>query len=304
MRPLIEVCVEGVDGLLAAQDGGADRVELCASLLEGGLTPSLGVVREALRRARVPFHVMVRPRGGDFLCSDAEFAAMLLDEAPWTGWTPCARCTSRPAAASPCSAAAACAPPRLAGCAGRPACGNCTSLPAPNSRAPCATATREWPWAGRGWSASTPTRSPIPTWSPAPSAPRQRNRGIAPWSRVLTAPCGPWHWQSSTGERKLRHGSRRNAEGVQQQQGRADRSQDHRQEQDASCRFAQPGTRPSPAFIRAPARAAVTWVTPLPMLRAGQPEKISDRRRTGCASRFTCNAFPLKLPALPITAED
>jgi len=79
MRPLIEVCVEGVDGLLAAQDGGADRVELCASLLEGGLTPSMGVVREALRRARVPFHVMVRPRGGDFLYSDAEFAAMLLD---------------------------------------------------------------------------------------------------------------------------------------------------------------------------------------------------------------------------------
>ncbi len=79
MRPLIEVCVEGVDGLLAAQDGGADRVELCASLLEGGLTPSMGVVREALRRARVPFHVIVRPRGGDFLYSDAEFAAMLLD---------------------------------------------------------------------------------------------------------------------------------------------------------------------------------------------------------------------------------
>lgn len=79
MRPLIEVCVEGVDGLLAAQDGGADRVELCASLLEGGLTPSMGVVLEALRRAHVPFHVMVRPRGGDFLYSDAEFASMLLD---------------------------------------------------------------------------------------------------------------------------------------------------------------------------------------------------------------------------------
>ena len=46
--PLIEICVEGIDGLLAAQAAGADRVELCASLIEGGLTPSLGTVREAL----------------------------------------------------------------------------------------------------------------------------------------------------------------------------------------------------------------------------------------------------------------
>ena len=74
--PLIEICVEGIDGLIAAQQGGADRVELCASLLEGGLTPSLGTVRAALRVATVPFHVMVRPRGGDFLYSAEEFASM------------------------------------------------------------------------------------------------------------------------------------------------------------------------------------------------------------------------------------
>ena len=78
-EPLIEICVEGVDGLVAAQEGGADRVELCASLLEGGITPSAGTVREAARRARVPFNVIIRPRGGDFLYSETEFAAMLED---------------------------------------------------------------------------------------------------------------------------------------------------------------------------------------------------------------------------------
>ena len=63
----IEICVEGTDGLIAAQNAGADRVELCASLIEGGLTPSLGVVREALRVATIPFHVIIRPRGGFFV---------------------------------------------------------------------------------------------------------------------------------------------------------------------------------------------------------------------------------------------
>ena len=80
-NPLIEICVEGIDGLLAAQDAGADRVELCASLVEGGITPSMGTVREALKLATIPFHVIVRPRGGDFLYSEAEFASMVADVA-------------------------------------------------------------------------------------------------------------------------------------------------------------------------------------------------------------------------------
>lgn len=75
----IEICVEGIDGLVAAQQAGADRAELCASLLEGGLTPSLGVIREALRIATIPFHVIVRPRGGDFLYSELEFRSMIED---------------------------------------------------------------------------------------------------------------------------------------------------------------------------------------------------------------------------------
>ncbi|TIT16223.1 MAG: copper homeostasis protein CutC [Mesorhizobium sp.] len=77
--PLIEICVEGIDGLLAAQAAGADRVELCASLVEGGITPSFGTVRAALELATIPFHVIVRPRGGDFLYSDAEYRSMLTD---------------------------------------------------------------------------------------------------------------------------------------------------------------------------------------------------------------------------------
>ena len=77
--PLVEICVEGIDGFLAAQAAGADRVKLCASLLEGGITPSLGVVKEVLARASIPVHVIVRPRGGDFLYSPAEFATMRAD---------------------------------------------------------------------------------------------------------------------------------------------------------------------------------------------------------------------------------
>lgn len=77
--PLIEICVEGIDGLLAAEAAGADRVELCASLMEGGLTPSHGTIRLCLTHGRVPFHPIIRPRGGDFLYSDLEFATMLED---------------------------------------------------------------------------------------------------------------------------------------------------------------------------------------------------------------------------------
>ncbi|RUY42394.1 copper homeostasis protein CutC [Mesorhizobium sp. M7A.F.Ca.CA.002.07.1.1] len=77
--PLIEICVEGIEGLLAAQAAGADRIELCASLVEGGITPSLGTIRAAIEQANVPFHVMVRPRGGDFLYSATEYASMLAD---------------------------------------------------------------------------------------------------------------------------------------------------------------------------------------------------------------------------------
>lgn len=78
-KPLIELCVEGIDGFLAAQDAGADRMELCASLVEGGLTPSLATIRAAVKAARIPVHVIIRPRGGDFLYSQTEFETMVED---------------------------------------------------------------------------------------------------------------------------------------------------------------------------------------------------------------------------------
>ena len=76
---LFEICVEGIDGAVAAQQGGGDRIELCASLMEGGITPSFGAIRAALKLCYLPIHVILRPRGGDFLYSEAEFATMLDD---------------------------------------------------------------------------------------------------------------------------------------------------------------------------------------------------------------------------------
>lgn len=75
-----EVCANSVESCLAAQAGGAHRVELCAGIPEGGTTPSYGdmaVAREVLRETRL--HVIIRPRGGDFLYSPLEQRIMLKD---------------------------------------------------------------------------------------------------------------------------------------------------------------------------------------------------------------------------------
>jgi copper homeostasis protein len=74
-----EICVDSVAGVRAARLAGADRVELCADLLEGGITPSRGMIRRARTIAGVGLHVMIRPRGGDFLFDDDEFAVMRSD---------------------------------------------------------------------------------------------------------------------------------------------------------------------------------------------------------------------------------
>jgi copper homeostasis protein len=76
---ICEICVDSVAGVRAAKDAGAQRVELCANLLEGGITPSLGTIRQARTVVGVDLNVMIRPRGGDFLFNEDEFAAMQAD---------------------------------------------------------------------------------------------------------------------------------------------------------------------------------------------------------------------------------
>lgn len=78
---ITEVCVDTVAGALAAQAGGADRIELCAGLSTGGLTPSLGLVEETLAAVTIPVHVLVRPRDGDFIYDRHEVSAMVRDVA-------------------------------------------------------------------------------------------------------------------------------------------------------------------------------------------------------------------------------
>lgn len=77
---MVEVCANGVESCLAAQEGGADRVELCAGIPEGGTTPSYGEIKVARRvLTTTRLHVIIRPRGGDFLYSDLEVERMAQD---------------------------------------------------------------------------------------------------------------------------------------------------------------------------------------------------------------------------------
>lgn len=78
-RPIIEICLESVESVIAAEKGGADRVELCSDLFEGGLTPTIGTVKTALRKSNIKINAMIRPRGGDFCYSDEEFEVMKED---------------------------------------------------------------------------------------------------------------------------------------------------------------------------------------------------------------------------------
>lgn len=76
---LLEVAANSVASAFAAQEGGAGRIELCASLDEGGVTPSHGTIALAREGLSIPLYVLVRPRAGDFVYENAEVEAMLDD---------------------------------------------------------------------------------------------------------------------------------------------------------------------------------------------------------------------------------
>ncbi len=79
MQRTLEICTGSLQSAIAARDGGARRIELCAALEIGGVTPSTGLIREARKIKGINIHVLIRPRGGDFLYDDSEVACMIGD---------------------------------------------------------------------------------------------------------------------------------------------------------------------------------------------------------------------------------
>ena len=65
-KHLLEICVETLEAALAAERGAADRIELCDNLREGGVTPGLSLIRAVRSLVKLPIHMMIRPRAGDF----------------------------------------------------------------------------------------------------------------------------------------------------------------------------------------------------------------------------------------------
>lgn len=73
---LLEISVETGEAALAALRGGADRIELCGDLSIGGVTPSIEIMRTVREQLHIPVFAIIRPRGGEFVYSEAEFAEM------------------------------------------------------------------------------------------------------------------------------------------------------------------------------------------------------------------------------------
>lgn len=78
-RVVLEICVESTDRAIAAERGGADRIELCSDLSCGGITPSAELIEATRQQVRIPIHVLIRSRVGDFCYTSAEFEVMARD---------------------------------------------------------------------------------------------------------------------------------------------------------------------------------------------------------------------------------
>jgi copper homeostasis protein len=76
---IIEICANSFASAKAAQDGGANRIELCTDLSKGGLTPSYSVIKKVIETLNIPVHVLIRPRSGDFVYSKKEMDTMFRD---------------------------------------------------------------------------------------------------------------------------------------------------------------------------------------------------------------------------------
>ncbi len=76
---LLEVCADSVESVLAAEEGGADRIELCGNIVIGGTTPDVNLYREIRARSGIRIHALIRPRFGDFCYTDCECAVMERD---------------------------------------------------------------------------------------------------------------------------------------------------------------------------------------------------------------------------------
>jgi copper homeostasis protein len=75
----LEICVDNIESAIVAQESGADRIELCNNLTEGGTTPGYGTITSARNNLTIGLHVIIRPRGGDFLYTDTEYDIMRRD---------------------------------------------------------------------------------------------------------------------------------------------------------------------------------------------------------------------------------
>lgn len=81
MERLLEICVDSLESALAAQAGGADRLELCGHLSIGGVTPSFALIEAVMEAVKIPVNVLIRPRFGDFCFTDAEKRQLLREVA-------------------------------------------------------------------------------------------------------------------------------------------------------------------------------------------------------------------------------